>query len=217
MAAGKPDNNLLQSLQACTPSDSLKRLVDGNQRFAQAWASVSGIGTPHQRMEKLNAIWTDCQIDPQALAQGQKPYAAILSCADARVDPNWVFACGSGELFQVRSAGNTAFNEGIASMEYAVSVLQVPLILVLGHSGCGAVKAAMASNPLTPLLEDLVKPIRASIKPGEDLTQAIKDNVVSAAATLTARSEVLLDAASTGKVKIRGAFFDIGSGLVTLL
>jgi carbonic anhydrase len=218
MAAGEVDHKLLQSLQACTPMDSLKRLMDGNQRFAKAWTAASAADTPEQRMHQLNTIWEqNCQIDPTALAKGQKPFAAILSCADSREDPGWVFACGSGELFQVRSAGNTAFNEGIASMEYAVSVLQVPLILVLGHSGCGAVKAAMASNPLTPLLEDLVKPIRASIKPGEDLTQAIKDNVVSAAATLTARSEVLRDAASTGKVKIRGAFFDIGSGLVTLL
>jgi len=217
-AADPADPQLLKSLQACTPADSLTRLQEGNRRFAKAWVSASGSGTPRQRMDKLNAIWdNNCQIDPAALAQGQKPFAAVLSCADARVDPSWVFACGSGELFQVRSAGNTAFNDAIASMEYAVSVLGTPLILVLGHSACGAVKAAMASNPLTPLLEDLVKPIRATIKPGEGLEAVIKGNVRAAAANLVASSAVLRSAVDAGKLSVRGSYFDIASGVVTLL
>ena len=218
MAAGAEDQQLLKSLQVCTPADSLTYLLDGNRKCSKAWVAASGTGTPRQRMDKLNAIWdNNCQIDPAALAEGQKPVAAILSCADARVDPSWVFACGSGELFQVRSAGNTAFNDAIASMEYAVSVLGTPLVVVMGHSACGAVKAAIASNPLTPLLEDLVKPIRASFKPGQDLIEAIKGNVRSAAAGLVANSDVLRTAAANGKVTIRGAYFDIGSGAVTML
>ena len=207
LAAGAEDQQLLKSLQACTPADSLTRLQEGNRRFAKAWVSASGTGTPRQRMDKLNAIWDDnCQIDPAALAQGQKPFAAILSCADARVDPSWIFASGSGELFQVRSAGNTAFNDAIASMEYAVSVLGTPLVLVLGHSACGAVKAAMASNP-----------IRATIKPGEGLEAVIKGNVRAAAASLVAKSEVLRSAVNAGKVTVRGSYFDIATGVVTLL
>jgi len=87
-----------------------------------------------------------------------------------------LFACGSGELFQVRSAGNTAFDEAIASLEYAVSVLGTSLVVVMGHSACGAVKAALASEPLTPLLEGLVKPIRANLRSGDNLTQAIEGN-----------------------------------------
>jgi carbonic anhydrase len=74
----------------------------------------------------------------------------VLCCADSRVSPEWVFASGSGELFEVRSAGNTAFNDGIASLEYAVAELAVPLILVMGHSGCGAVTAAMARRSPHP-------------------------------------------------------------------
>jgi len=218
LAAGAEDPHLLKSLQACTPADALTRLQEGNQRFAKAWVSASGSGTPRQRMEKLNAIWNDnCQIDPAALAQGQKPFAAILSCADARVDPSWIFASGSGELFQVRSAGNTAFNDAIASMEYAVSVLGTPLLLVMGHSACGAVKAAMASNPLTPLLEELVQPIRASMKPDAGLEATIKGNVRAAASTLVAKSAVLRGAVERGKLTIRGAYFDIGSGQVSWL
>lgn len=218
LAAGTMDQSLVDRLKECTPKDALARLQEGNDRFAKAWAAASGNPSPHQRKQILSRIGEqDCQIDPVALAQGQKPFAAVLSCADSRVDPTWLFACGSGELFQVRSAGNTAFDDGIASLEYAVSVLGTPLVVVMGHSGCGAVKAAMASEPLTPLLEGLVKPIRASLQSGDELSQAIKGNVLYAARQLTARSPVLRDAAAAGKLTIRSAYFDIGSGRVTLL
>jgi len=217
-ASGPMSHELLESLQACTPSDALTRLQEGNARFAKAWAAAGSAGTAQQRMQKLNDIWeNNCQIDPHALAQGQKPFAALLSCADSRVDPSWMFACGSGELFQVRSAGNTAFDDAVASLEYAVSVLGVPLVLVMGHSGCGAVKAAMASAPLTPLLEKLVTPIRASLQSRDDLSLAVQGNARYAAGQLSARSEVLKGAVDGGKLKIRSAYFDIGSARVTLL
>ena len=89
------------------------------------------------------------------------------------------------------------------------------LPLVMGHSACGAVKAAIASNPLTPLLEELVHPIRASIKPGEGLEAVIKGNVRAAASTMVAKSAVLRGAVDSGKLTIRGAYFDIGSGQVS--
>jgi len=215
-ASGVMDHQLLESLQVCTPKDALTRLKEGNARFAKAWTAASATGTPEQRMHQLNTIWEqNCQIDPIALAKGQKPFAAILSCADSRVDPGWLFACGSGELFQVRSAGNTAFDEAIASLEYAVAVLGTSLVVSMGHSGCGAVKAAIATEPLTPMLEVLVKPIRANLRSGDDLTQAIEGNARYSAAQLTARSAVLKDAVAAGKLTIRSAYFDIGSGVVT--
>jgi len=212
------DHHLLESLQACTPKDSLTRLMEGNALFAKAWTAAGGKPSAAQRMEILNDIWQkDCHLDPVALAQGQKPFAAILSCADSRVDPGWVFASGSGELFQVRSAGNTAFDDGIASLEYAVAVLGTQLVIVMGHSGCGAVKAAMGSEPLTPLLEGLVQPIRASLRSGDALNAAIQDNVRYAADQLTSRSTVLKEAVAAGKLSIRSAYFDIGSGKATPL
>jgi carbonic anhydrase len=215
-ASGVMDHQLTESLQVCTPKDALTRLKEGNTRFAKAWTAASATGTPEQRMNQLNTIWeNNCQIDPIALAKGQKPFAAVLSCADSRVDPGWLFACGSGELFQVRSAGNTAFDEAIASLEYAVSVLGTPLVVTMGHSGCGAVKAAIATEPLTPMLEVLVKPIRANLRSGDDLTQAIEGNARYSAVQLTARSAVLKDAVAAGKLTIRSAYFDIGSGVVT--
>ena len=209
---------LSSGLEACTPADALSWLLAGNRRFAEAWQAAAGSGTPRQRMDRLRVIWEhNCQIDPAALARGQKPYAAILSCADSRVDPSWVFAAGAGELFQVRSAGNTAFNDAVASIEYSVSALGTALVLVMGHSGCGAVKAAMGSNPLTPLLEELVQPIRTSLKPGEGLEAAIKGNVQAAAAAITVKSELLRNAVQQGRLSVRGCYFDIASGRVKLL
>jgi carbonic anhydrase len=212
------DPQLLKRLGACTPTDVLTRLMDGNARFAEAWADSRAQTSPQSRMQTLNRIWdNECQIDPVALTQGQKPFAATLSCADSRVDPSWLFACGSGELFEVRCAGNTAFDDAIASLEYAVSALDTSLILVMGHSGCGAVQAAMADAPLTPLLEKLVTPIRASLKSGDTLSQAVQGNARYAAGQLTLRSQVLNDASAQGQLTIRSAFVDIGTGVVTLL
>jgi len=217
-AAEPVDQQLRERLRVCTPNDALIRLQEGNARFVRAWATASGLDSAKQRMQALNTIWeNECQIDPVALAQGQKPFAATLSCADSRVDPSWLFACGSGELFEVRCAGNTAFDDAIASLEYAVSVLDTRLILVMGHSGCGAVKAAMGRAPLTPLLEQLVKPIRASLQSGDDLTHAVQGNARYAAGQLTLRSKVLQEAFAQGQLTIRSAFCDIGTGVVSLL
>jgi carbonic anhydrase len=211
------DPQLLERLQACTPQDPLRRLQEGNVRFAAAWRAAAA-ATDEQRMEPLSTLWSHtCQIAPQALAQGQRPFAAVLSCSDSRVDPGWLFDCAAGELYQVRSAGNTAFDQAIGSLDYAVGGLGVSLVLVLGHSGCGAVQAAISDAPLTPLLEDLVQPIRAQLRSGDDLTQAVERNARNVAAQLTARSALLQDAVAAGRLRVRSAYCDIGSGVVTLL
>jgi carbonic anhydrase len=218
-AAGATASKLAKELTVCSPpTDPLAELLSRNGEFSKAWQQAVNAPTASQRMELTKSIFAaGCQINPAALAKGQKPWAALLSCADARVAPEWIFAAGSGELFQVRAAGNTAFDDAIASMEYAVAVLGVPLILVMGHSACGAVKAAMASDPLTPLLEGLVKPIRASLQPGDDLTKAIQGNARYSTAALTQRSDVLKQAQASGKVSIKTAYFDIGTGKVSVI
>jgi len=205
-------------LQACTPGDALSRLQQGNDRFVQAWAAARTAVDPGQRMQRLARLWQDnCQIDPLALAEGQRPFAAVLACADSRVDPGWLFACGSGELFQVRSAGNTAFAEAVASLEYAVGLLAIPLVVVLGHSDCGAVRAALGRQPLTPLLEELLAPIRAGLPAGDDLSLAVQANVRRVTADLGRRSGLLGAAEAGGRLQIVGAYADIASGRVTLL
>lgn len=210
---------LAQRLSACHPDgDPLEALLVGNGRFAQVWQSTSGHLDPRARMARFAALWRhNCQPDPAALAQGQRPWAAVLTCADSRVSPEWLFDVGPGALFEVRSAGNTAFHAGIASLEYAVAELNVPLILVLGHSGCGAVTAAMTDTPLTPLLQDLVEPIRACLKPGMDLQAAIEANARACAATLPRESALLAGAMAAERLQIAAAALDLGSGRVHIL
>ena len=213
---GGPDRR--GALQVCTPRDALERLQEGNARFAAAWQQASGLASPQERMRQMQTVWQQgCQIDPLALAEGQRPFAALLSCADSRVDPAWLFACGAGELYEVRSAGNTAFREAIGSLEFAVGVLGVPLLLVLGHSGCGAVKAAQGTAALSPLLEELVVPIRAQLVSGDDLTRAVQRNIGAAAEGLRAGSALIREAVAAGQLSIRSAYFEIGGGVVTLL
>ena len=218
-AAEAEAEQLARSLSACHPEgDPLQALLAGNARFAQVWQSSSGALDPRARMARFAALWRrNCQPDPAALAQGQRPWAAVLTCADSRVSPEWLFDVGPGALFDVRSAGNTAFSAGIASLEYAVAELEVPLILVLGHSGCGAVTAAMGDAPLTPLLRELVDPIRACLRPGMDLQAAIEANALACVAALPRHSALLAGAEAAGQLRIAAAALDLESGRVRIL
>src|ERR1700694_5372675 len=117
----KPQNVL-------SPDASLDRLLKGNARY------VEGVSLRH-----------NFKHEREALVGGQNPYAAILSCADSRIAPEYAFDSGRGDLFVCRVAGNFANNESVASLEYAVAVLDTPLILVLGHDSCGAVSATIKS------------------------------------------------------------------------
>jgi carbonic anhydrase len=117
----------------------------------------------------------------------------------------------------IRNAGNTAFTEAIASVEYSVSVLKTPLLMVMGHSGCGAVTAAMDTNPLTPSLERLIQPIRENISGSSDLAEAVKRNALASASTLIQRSAVLADAKASGALKLVVGCFQLSSGVVSLI
>ena len=119
-APPKPQNVL-------SPDAALKRLMAGNARY------VGGSSGRH-----------DFKHEREALAGGQNPFAAVLGCADSRIAPEYAFDTARGDLFVCRIAGNFASEECIASLEYAVSVLATPLILVLGHDACGAVDATIS-------------------------------------------------------------------------
>jgi carbonic anhydrase len=218
-AAAALTPELERSLTACSPHDDpLGTLLRRNAHFREAWQAAAAAGSAEERTAVMKALWQrSCQVDPGAMASGQKPWAALLTCADSRVSPEWIFVSGSGELFDVRCAGNTAFDDGVASLEYAVAELEVPLILVMGHSGCGAVTAALADAPLTPLLEHLVAPIRESLQPGDDLALAVRHNASHSAQELSHRSALLRDAVSAGRLRIQPACFDIASGAVSLV
>ena len=204
--------------RSCRPQDPLTALMDGNKRFVAAWGTNNQATTMAARAEAMAGLWQhDCFLSADVLSTGQAPWAGILSCADSRVSPEWVFDAAPSDLFVVRSAGNTAFDNAVASMEFTVSALNTPLIMVMGHSACGAVKAARDGAPLTPLLEQLVSPIRSSLTPGDDLEAAVKGNARHTAQQLTQRSSVLADAVNERQLKIVASYFDIHSGTVTLL
>jgi len=210
---------LNQKLSQCKPKrDPLQALQAGNLRFAKAWQEISSFSDPSVRIHQLQQhLRTHCLVDPNALAEGQRPWAAILTCADSRIPLEWVFGVGDGELFGVRSAGNTAFNEGIASLEYAVEKLGVSLILVMGHSGCGAVQASLGQEPLSPLLENLIDQIRANTNGKNILEEAIRANAITVSRQLQMRSPQLKAAAESGRLDIRASMFNIRSGMIQIL
>src|SRR5450755_2458751 len=127
-AHAKDDKKPPKPQNVVSPDAALELLMKGNKRY------VEGESLRH-----------DFKHEREALVGGQNPFAAILSCADSRIAPEYAFDSGRGDLFVCRVAGNFATDEVIASMEYAVAVLGVPLILVLGHESCGAVDAAINS------------------------------------------------------------------------
>ncbi len=161
------------------------------------------------------------------LAEGQAPLTVIVSCADSRVAPELIFDQGMGDLFVVRVAGNVITGAGDSvkgSIEYAVAELDVRLIMVLGHSQCGAVKAAIkhidAKDTLPGSiggLVDLIRPAVATVKDkqGNILDNAIKANVERGVDRLKHLEPILAGSVKKGTLKIVGAVYDLHSGKVT--
>ena len=117
----------------------------------------------------------------------------------------------------IRNAGNTAFTEAIASVEYSVSVLNTPLVMVMGHSGCGAVTSAMGGDDLSPSLERLLNPIREQISDSTTLDEAIRRNARGTAANLLKQSDLLSQAEADGRMRLVVSCFDLTSGAVILI
>ena len=154
------------------------------------------------------ALRHDFKHEREALAGGQNPFAAILSCADSRIAPEYAFDSGRGDSFVVRVAGNFATEDGIASMEYAVSVLKTPVILVLGHQSCGAVSATISSlkdgTTLPGHLPSLVAGIAPAVRPvldqpGNVLENATRRNVLLTVEKLKGAAPILAPYASDGR------------------
>jgi carbonic anhydrase len=189
-----------------TPDQALQRLLDGNKRFVAGKAA-----RPNQTGKRRGE-----------LTRGQSPFAAILSCADSRVPPEVVFDEGLGDLFVVRVAGNVADDPGIGSLEYGVAVLNAPLIMVLGHSSCGAVDATLKGGEVPGRIGSIVKLIapaaeKAKGKPGNALANAIHANVELTVDRLKTTTPILSDAVEKKRIRIVGAHYDLGTGKVELL
>ncbi|XGB40932.1 MAG: hypothetical protein LVS60_11025 [Nodosilinea sp. LVE1205-7] len=155
------------------------------------------------------------------MAQDQKPFAAILSCADSRVTPEIIFDQGIGDLFVVRGAGNLATPQGIASQEFGALILGARVLMVLGHSRCGAVKAALGGGDLPGLMDELVEAIKPAVEdaknqPGDRLDNAIKMNVQRQVRKL-AISPVLASLVEQGQLKLVGGYYNLDTGEVKVI
>lgn len=192
--------------------EALQRLLEGNLRF------VKGETTSPRRAPS----------DFRPLAEGQRPMAVVVGCADSRVAPELLFDQGVGDLFIVRVAGNVVSGAGAlikGSIEYAVAELGVPLIMVLGHSECGAVKAAIKHmddrDALPGAIGELVNRIRPAVAkaksmPGDRLENAIRLNVTLGVETLRTLQPIVAPAVKRGAAKVVGALYDLRTGAVSV-
>lgn len=158
----------------------------------------------------------------RVLASAQSPHCAILACADSRVPPEILFDQGLGDIFDVRVAGNVAGDNETASLEYAAEHLHVPLIVVMGHTHCGAVSAALEGGTLPGKLPTLMVAIRPAVEqsahePGNRLNNAVRDNVVHVVEQLRTEKPVLSHLVETGKLRIVGAVYSVETGKVDWL
>jgi carbonic anhydrase len=192
-----------------SPDAALDRLMKGNKRY------VDGVSRRH-----------DFKHEREALRGGQNPYAAVLSCADSRIAPEYCFDSARGDLFVCRIAGNFASDEMVASLEYAVQVLNTPLIMVLGHEACGAVDATIKSvkDGTTlpghlPSLVDAIKPAVDAAKndSGDLLANAIRRNVSLNVDKLKGAAPILKSFADDKKIRVVGGIYELRSGKVTLV
>ena len=201
-AVPKPQNVL-------SPDAALNRLMKGNSRYVK--------GNSHRH---------DFAHEREALSGGQNPFAAVLSCADSRIAPEYCFDTARGDLFVCRVAGNFASDEIVASLEYAVVVLNTPLILVLGHEACGAVDATIKSLKDGSTLPGHLPSLVAAIKPavegvqdqdGDVLTKAIRRNVTLNVEKLKTTAPILSAAAGDKKISVVGGVYKLRTGRVELL
>ena len=185
-----------------TPDAALQELLAGNQRFAA---------------NQLASIEHDLTILKEHTVAKQEPFAAVLSCADSRVPVELVFDQTIGHIFVTRVAGNIVTPEIIASLEYGVAVLGVKALLVLGHTACGAVKAAMKADTVPGQISSLYPHLRPAVElSGGNFDEAIKANAKIQAELLRTSSTVIRDAVKSGKLRVEAGVYDLASGKVTV-
>jgi len=199
------------------PNDPLERLRAGNARFLNN-ETASG------RFDSAR-IW--------ALASKQEPFACVLACSDSRVPVEFVFDQGLGDLFVVRTAGNTAGDHEVSSVSFAVSVLEVPLVVVLGHTGCGVVRAALeggASDPkfgpeITSLLGEVTVAHPVARRVGgqahpvtdEEVDRVGREHVLDVARTLVEVSPSISAGMRNGRCRVVAAMYETGTGRVAFI
>ncbi|MEP6517298.1 carbonic anhydrase [Microcoleus vaginatus] len=195
-----------EAISELTPSSALKKLMEGNQRYMEQKRTF-----PDQARSRIVEV-----------AKGQHPFATILACSDSRVAPEIIFDQGLGDLFDIRIAGNFLDDVVLGNIEYATLELGVPLLVILGHERCGAVKAALDGKAVPGHISTLV----AAIKPAVDSTKgqtgdawdnAVRANVKMNVNKLQSSSPILAEAVKAGKLKVVGGRYDLDSGKVEII
>jgi carbonic anhydrase len=199
-----------QTAAGSTPDEALNLLVEGNARYVA--------NQPRER---------DFSAARASRARGQAPFAAILGCADSRIAPELAFDQGPGDLFVVRVAGNFVTPDGLASLEFGAAVLGTKLIMVLGHSSCGAVDATVGAlqkgNNLPGHIAELVRAMKPGVapvlkQPGDDVAQrAVIANVRYNVQRLQRAKPILADMVAKNKLRVVGAVYDLATGKVSLV
>ncbi len=191
-----------------SPEQALKQLITGNERFL-----------------KGHTLDKHYLTDRPALAEGQHPYAIVLTCADSRLSPEAIFDESLGKLFVIRVAGNVADPVILGSIEYAAEHLHAPLLLVMGHESCGALKAAVSNAVVPPNIAQIIQRLRPAVdkvrvysrNEAQLLDAAIKENVRYQVKMMTFESDVLSEMEHEHKLKIMGAIYNLHSGKVEFL
>lgn len=190
--------------------EALRLLLAGNARYRAG-----------------KTTYREFNVRREEVAEAQRPFAMILACADSRVPPELVFDRTLGDLFVVRVAGNYPATGGIGSFEYAYAHFATPLLMVLGHSGCGAVHAAVdtlkkpdgkAPGDIAKIVSAIAPSVKEVIgKPGDIYENAIRRNAINGAANLRSQPPILSRAVAESKLRIVSAVYSLESGAVTML
>ncbi|MBI5101777.1 MAG: carbonic anhydrase [Nitrospirae bacterium] len=188
---------------------SLMKLIEGNKRFMYGEMTKKDIGESRR----------------QDLTKGQNPFVTVLSCADSRVAPEIIFDQGLGDIFVVRVAGNVVEPTTLGSIEYGVEHLHTPLLVILGHESCGAVKAAMDAKGspggnIGAILKKIMPAVstakKASKDPGATLNIAVQENVKNTYKDVM-KSKIVRELVHEGKLKVIGAEYYLGTGRFELI
>jgi len=186
-----------------TGEAAMRELMVGNERFAAG---------------KITSFAEDLEILKEKTVNKQQPFAAVLSCADSRVPVEIIFDQSIGEIFVTRVAGNIVTPEIMASMEYGVAVLGIKAILVLGHTNCGAISAAVAGKEVPGQISVLYQHLMPGIRDAHgDVVAAVKSNVAFQTRLLAESSTVIAKAVKEGSVKVSGGLYDLAVGRVTVI
>ena len=196
-----------ESQSKITPADALQMMKDGNTRF------IDGILYKRNMLEQVKAT-----------ASGQYPYAVLLSCIDSRVTPEITFDQGIGDIFDARIAGNFVNDDILGSMEYSCKVVGAKLIMVMGHTGCGAIKSTIDDAQLgniTQMLEKIKPAMDKTVYDGEKSSKnydyvdlVSKENVLLAIENIKLKSPILKEMYDKGEIDIVGCMYDVQNGKV---